>query len=104
MSRTDAIAHAAAHFDSGAFAATLGRRVAQRSESQGGSDAALVPYLQEQIVPALHAMGFSTRLVANPVAGAPSFLVAQRHESETTPTVLMYGHGDVVKGYDEQWR
>jgi len=104
MSRTEAIAHAAAHFDSGAFAATLGRRVAQRSESQGGSDAALVPYLKEQIVPALHTLGFSTRLVANPVAGAPSFLVAQRHESGTAPTVLMYGHGDVVKGYDEQWR
>ena len=104
MSRTEAIAHATAHFDSGAFAATLGRRVAQRSESQGGSDAALVPYLHEQIVPALHALGFSTRLVANPVAGAPSFLVAQRHESNTAPTVLMYGHGDVVKGYDEQWR
>jgi acetylornithine deacetylase/succinyl-diaminopimelate desuccinylase-like protein len=104
MSRTEAIAHAAAHFDSGAFAATLGRRVAQRSESQGGSDAALLPYLHEQIVPALHALGFSTRLVANPVAGEPSFLVAQRHESDTAPTVLMYGHGDVVKGYDEQWR
>ncbi len=104
MSRTAAIAHAAAHFDSGAFAATLGRRVAQRSESQGGSDATLVPYLQEQIVPALHALGFSTRLVDNPVAGAPSFLVAQRHESDTAPTVLMYGHGDVVKGYDDQWR
>jgi acetylornithine deacetylase/succinyl-diaminopimelate desuccinylase-like protein len=31
-------------------------------------------------------------------------LVAERHEHAGLPTVLIYGHGDVVRGYDEQWR
>jgi acetylornithine deacetylase/succinyl-diaminopimelate desuccinylase-like protein len=104
VTRPLALAHAAARFDSGEFFATLARRVAIRSESQGGSDATLTPYLSGEIAPALAAMGFASRLVANPIEGAPSFLVAQRHESDQLPTVLMYGHGDVVKGYDDQWR
>ena len=43
-------------------------------------------------------------VVENPVAGGPPFLIAERHESDDLPTVLTYGHGDVVRGYDEQWR
>jgi Acetylornithine deacetylase/Succinyl-diaminopimelate desuccinylase and related deacylases len=30
-------------------------------------------------------------------------LLAERHESDNLPTVLIYGHGDVVNGYDDQW-
>jgi acetylornithine deacetylase/succinyl-diaminopimelate desuccinylase-like protein len=104
MTRADAIAHACAQFDNGAFFATLSRRVAYRSESQGGSDATLAPYLTEEMMPALAQLGFTARIVPNPVPGQPSFLVAHRHESDAAPTVLMYGHGDVVRGYDEQWR
>ena len=104
MTRADAIAHARAHFDNGAFFATLSRRVAYRSESQGGCDATLAPYLTEEIMPALAELGFAARLVPNPVPGQPGFLVAHRHESDAAPTVLMYGHGDVVRGYDDEWR
>ena len=35
MTRVQAIAHAGTHFDDGGFLATLTRRVAFRSESQG---------------------------------------------------------------------
>ena len=104
MTRADAIANACAQFDSGAFFATLSRRIAYRSESQGGSDTTLAPYLSEEMMPALAQLGFTARIVPNPVSGAPSFLVAHRHESDAVPTLLMYGHGDVVRGYDEQWR
>jgi acetylornithine deacetylase/succinyl-diaminopimelate desuccinylase-like protein len=30
-------------------------------------------------------------------------LVAERHEGGTLPTVLMYGHGDVIRGQDASW-
>ena len=39
---------------------------------------------------------------ANP-AGGP-ILVARRIEDPALPTVLTYGHGDTVRGLDEQWR
>ena len=48
-------------------------------------------------------MGFAWRLVDNPAGRAP-FLIAERHEADALPTVLTYGHGDVVLGYDAQWR
>jgi acetylornithine deacetylase/succinyl-diaminopimelate desuccinylase-like protein len=104
MSRDAAIARATAHFDSGAFARELGARVACRTESQhGGRAAELRAYLDELIAPALAALGASTRVVANPVAGAPPLLIGERIESPSLPTVLTYGHGDVVRGQDDRW-
>ena len=41
---------------------------------------------------------------ANPVAGAPPLLTAERIEDPALPTVLLYGHGDVVRGDDGRWR
>ncbi len=51
----------------------------------------------------LAALGFEWRLIDNPAGGAP-FLFAHRHERDDRPTVFTYGHGDVVHGYDAQWR
>ncbi len=95
---------ATAGFDSGAFKATLARRVAWRTESQNPERAAeLRGYLADEIAPALHALGFGTRLHDNPVAGAPPLLTAERLEDPALPTVLVYGHGDVVRGHEGQW-
>ncbi|MEO8135842.1 MAG: M20 family metallopeptidase, partial [Betaproteobacteria bacterium] len=69
-----------------------------------GQAAALVDYLEEDITPAVAAMGFASRVVANPVAGFGPILIAHRHESDALPTVFTYGHGDVIRGYDRQWR
>ena len=104
-SRAGAIAAATAWFDSGAFAADLRRRIACRTESQR-ADALpeLRRYLEEEIGPTVAALGFAWRILDNPVIGAGPFLIAQRVEGPTLPTVLMYGHGDVVLGYDAQWR
>ncbi|WP_322068423.1 M20 family metallopeptidase [Paraburkholderia bannensis] len=103
--RAQAIAAALAHFDSGDFLRDLERRVAFRSESQNPAQAdALAAYLSDEIAPALAKLGFTSRVAANPVNARAPFLVAERIEDPALPTVLTYGHGDVVRGYDEQWR
>ncbi len=103
--RQDALTAARQWFDAGNLLADLRRRVAHRTESQR-ADALpqLRGYLTDELGPSLAAMGFGLRIVENPVAGAGPFLLATRHEDDALPTVLMYGHGDVVLGYDAQWR
>ena len=104
MSRDTAIAEAEAYFDDGSFARELARRVAIPSESQNESRAgALRAYLEDEMRPALEAMGFGCGLLPNPVAGGP-FLLAERREDDAAPTVLGYGHGDVIRGQEGQWR
>jgi acetylornithine deacetylase/succinyl-diaminopimelate desuccinylase-like protein len=103
--RADALAAACAWFDTGAFATLLRRRIAYRTESQrADAGPVLRAYLAEEIGPSLAALGFAWRIADNPVAGASPFLIAERRESDALPTVLMYGHGDVIAGYDAQWR
>jgi acetylornithine deacetylase/succinyl-diaminopimelate desuccinylase-like protein len=103
--RQDALAAAQRWFDDGHLLAELTRRVAFRTESQlDGSLPELRRYLTDEIGPSLAALGFAFRIVENPVAGAGPFLLAERHEGDALPTVLMYGHGDVVPGHDAQWR
>ena len=105
MTRTDTITQALAWFDSGAFLADLDRRVAFHTESQEPSQsAALMAYLADEMAPTLQRLGFTTRILDNPVAAFGPFLIAHRHESDDLPTVFTYGHGDVVRGYDQQWR
>lgn len=103
--RAAAISTAVRTLDSGAFLADLRRRVAFRTESQNPAQShSLHAYLSDEIAPLLTAMGFASRIVLNPVSGAAPFLIAERIEGRELPTVLTYGHGDVVRGYDEQWR
>jgi acetylornithine deacetylase/succinyl-diaminopimelate desuccinylase-like protein len=104
MTRAAALDRAAAHFDSGAFVAELARRVAVRTESQDpASGPELLRYLQGEIGPSLAALGFSFRVLPNPEPAYGPFLIAHRHESDELPTVLMYGHGDVIRGQDKSW-
>ncbi len=49
-------------------------------------------------------MGFTFTIEKNPVAGGGPVLIAHREEDPAYTTVLTYGHGDVVRGYDDQWR
>jgi acetylornithine deacetylase/succinyl-diaminopimelate desuccinylase-like protein len=105
LSRLQALARAADYFDSGAFRADLARRVAFRTESQvPEQQAALAQYLSEELLPCVQGQGFTGRLIANPVAGCGPFLIARRVEGEHLPTLLIYGHGDVIRGYAAQWR
>ena len=104
MTRTGAIARARQHLHSGEFFAELSRRVAYPTESQNPERGdCLRAYLSEELAPAFSQLGFSTRLIESPVGKRP-YLLAEYRESSSVPTVLMYGHGDVVDGMAGQWR
>ena len=104
MKREHALALAAQHFDSGNFARDLARRVALHTESQDpASGPALLAYLAGEIGPSLGALGFTFTIHPNPEPPYGPLLVATRHEGGALPTVLMYGHGDVVRGQDSSW-
>ena len=104
MSRAAALQRAQAHFDGGGFTRDLARRVAIRTESQiPESGPALHAYLADEIGPALAALGFDSTVHPNPDGLHGPLLVARRHESDDLPTVLIYGHGDVIRGQDASW-
>jgi acetylornithine deacetylase/succinyl-diaminopimelate desuccinylase-like protein len=104
MTRTDAIDRVRRHLHSGDFLVTLDRRVGYRTESQNpGRHDVLRAYLEEELQPEFSKLGFETRLIESP-AGKSPYLLAQCLESSSAPTVLMYGHGDVVDGMAGQWR
>ena len=104
MTRIDAIARARQHLHSGAFLAELDRRVAFRTESQNPEQSnALRAYLEQDIQPAFSQMDFATRLIESPSGKGP-YLLAEYRESSSAPTILMYGHGDVVDGMVGEWR
>ncbi|GAB3260862.1 M20 family metallopeptidase [Arthrobacter pigmenti] len=105
MSRDTAIEYATEYVDSGAFEADLSRRVSHRTESQDrGHRNVLYEYLTEEIIPFVQRLGFTARIVENPIEGSPPFLIANRTERPGLPTVLTYGHGDVQPAHGRLWR
>jgi acetylornithine deacetylase/succinyl-diaminopimelate desuccinylase-like protein len=104
VDRQTALDRATEQFDSGAFLDVLARRVAHRTESADPARAAdLRGYLTAEMVPAVERLGFTARIVANPVSPGHPFLVAHRSEGSSR-RVLTYGHGDVQPAHPEQWR
>jgi len=104
MTRTDAIARARAQVQSGAFLRELERRVAYRTESQNAERAGeLRAYLEDELKPAFVELDFESRLIDSPSGKSP-FLFAEHRENASAPTLLMYGHGDVVDGMVGEWR
>ena len=102
--RQGAIGRATEFFDGGGFQGLLAGLVAVRSTSQDpGHDADLHDYLAQHIGPWLERMGFSTEIHSNPKPGFGPILLADRIEGPG-PTVLTYGHGDTVRGLEDQWR
>jgi acetylornithine deacetylase/succinyl-diaminopimelate desuccinylase-like protein len=103
--REKVIAAAERYFDEGRFLADLARRVAIPTESQNPARAAtLEAYLKDEMAESLQRMGFSCRVFPNPIGRYGPFLVAERIEDPSFTTVLTYGHGDVIRGQEEQWR
>ncbi|MGE5793897.1 MAG: M20/M25/M40 family metallo-hydrolase, partial [Bacteroidota bacterium] len=105
MSREQAIARVERYFDDGGFLADLGRRVAIPTESQNpdrGAD--LVRYLTGEMQPSFERLGFRCRILDNPAPGGGPFLLAERIEDPQAVTVFSYGHGDVIRGQEAQWR
>lgn len=103
--RAAAIDQAADMVISGRFRTDLADLVAYRSESQNPAQAVgLMRYLTEAVMPRLESLGFTCLMHANPVPGGGPLLTAERIEGADLPTVLGYGHGDVSRGQDEDWR
>jgi acetylornithine deacetylase/succinyl-diaminopimelate desuccinylase-like protein len=105
MSRQLAMDTISKHFDSGAFMQDLARRVAIKTESQiPESHPFLRAYLVDEIGPTLQQMGYDIQILENPSGVDAPFLVARRIEGADLPTILTYGHGDVIRGLDAQWQ
>lgn len=103
-SRAGAIARAYEKMDSGEYLDDLARRIAIPTESQVPERAPeLVRYQKEEIAPSFEAMGFTCEIIDNPVPQRGPVLVSQRIEDPTKPTVLIYGHGDVVRSVTSEW-
>jgi acetylornithine deacetylase/succinyl-diaminopimelate desuccinylase-like protein len=104
MTRADAVARARGYLHGGEFLRELERRVAYPTESQNPERRdCLRAYLEAELQPAFSQLGFSTRLIESPTGNHP-YLLAEYREDATAPTVLMYGHGDVVDGMAGGWR
>jgi acetylornithine deacetylase/succinyl-diaminopimelate desuccinylase-like protein len=104
-SRDGALARALTHFDSGGFRDHLAELIAIPSTSQDpGHEADVRRYLADAIQPWLERMGFSVEIHLNPIMGFGPILFAERLEGPDRPTILSYGHGDTVRGLDDQWR
>jgi acetylornithine deacetylase/succinyl-diaminopimelate desuccinylase-like protein len=103
--RADALAAAAREFDSGAFQRTLARRIAHPTESQNPERAAVLhAYLRDEIAPSLDRLGVDSQVFHNPLPGKQPLLIGRCVEDPALPTVLVYGHGDVVRGLEGRWR
>ena len=105
MSRVDAIAAAHAIWDGGGYLERLRALVAVATESQMPDRLGeLRRYCDEVLGPMVREIGFDTVVLDNPEAGRGPVLVASRIEDTKLPTVLVYGHGDVVRGEPQRWR
>ena len=102
--KTDAFQKIETYFDEGRFKAELATLVSFQTESQTGEAMpAMLAYLNDGIGPRLGHIGFKCAVHDNPVSHGGPILLASREESDELPTVLIYGHGDVVHGQAGQW-
>lgn len=105
MSREQALATIDSYWTSGDFIAELAELVAFQTESQESNQRAeLDRYLLQAMAPRLHKMGFELKQYDNPISGGAPLLLGQLIEDPSLPTVLIYGHGDVIRAQTDQWR
>ncbi len=103
--RATSIARARNVFDDGSFVSRLAELVTYPTESQVASRRAeLYRYCTDGFGPLLQSAGFSTQVYDNPRAEFGPFLIGTRIEGPALPTMLIYGHGDVVRAMPERWR
>lgn len=103
--RDSAIARISSYLASGGYEEELGRMVAFETESQEPAKRPeLRRYLLEEMAPKLAGLGFTHRILENPVDAGVPFLFAERIENPAFETILVYGHGDVIRAQTDQWR
>jgi acetylornithine deacetylase/succinyl-diaminopimelate desuccinylase-like protein len=102
--RHKAINDAIKYYDDGNFLIDLNRLISKKTTSQvEGSKNFLKEYLSELIGIELEQLGFKINIYENPEPEAGPIMLANRHEDENKPTILIYAHGDTVIGQDEKW-
>jgi acetylornithine deacetylase/succinyl-diaminopimelate desuccinylase-like protein len=90
--------------DSGAFFAELAAMVAHRTESADPeSGVAVKAYLDDVLTPVLTELGCTVTTYDNPDPRGGPFLVGRYAEAPGLPTLLCYGHADVVEGQAGRW-
>ena len=103
-SRKHALTRISEYFDQDGFFDDLSRRVAIHTESQEPAQKPeLYRYFTDELIPSIEPLGFICEIHENPEPQGGPLLVATRREGDDRPTVMSYGHGDVVRGYDDQW-
>lgn len=104
-SREASLKSIADYADNGEFIRELAHLVSFETESQNPSQRPeLMRYLTEEMMPRLEAMDFACRILENPQDAGVPFLFAERMENPDFETILVYGHGDVIRAQTEQWR
>lgn len=104
-SRDAAIARARSYFTDGSYIDRLRRLVAVPTESfPPGRKPDLERYCRDAFGPLLEELGFTTQVLDNPQPEHGPVLLGTRIEDPALPTVLLYGHGDVVRAMPERWR
>ncbi len=103
--RDTALARADALIADGTFTDWLAKLVACPTESQNPDRrAVLQQYIHDTLPPLLAPLGAQITRFDNPAPEGGPFLLAERIENPDLPTVFSYGHGDVIRGQDDQWR
>ncbi|MFC8936245.1 M20 family metallopeptidase [Rhodococcus sp. NPDC057135] len=98
------LSQADSYVESGAFFEDLRRLVSYPTVSGSPEgERAIHDYLTDILTPALLDLGCSIERHDNWNGGRNSFLVGTRHEDPNLPTVLCYGHADVVNGLEDSW-
>lgn len=91
--------------ENGRFLETLSRLVAIPTESQHPNQRSdLLRYINDGVGPLLTALGFELATFNENDSDLLPCLLATRLEGPDLPTIMIYGHGDVVRGLPEQWR
>ena len=103
--RDGAIARARAYFDDGSYLDRLRALVAVPTESHPPEHKAdLERYCHAVLGPMAARLGFAVDVLDNPQPIHGPVLLGTRIEDPALPTVLLYGHGDVVRAMPERWR
>jgi len=102
----DDLVHAARDYvTSGEFVRALAPLIAIPTESpREDSLPDQLRYLETALQPMLQEMGFGCRMLENRVKPRLPMLYAERIEDASLPTVLTYGHGDVLWGMEGDWQ
>ncbi|AOO84982.1 M20 family metallopeptidase [Bosea vaviloviae] len=103
--REQVVAAALRYVRDGSFFAEMKPRIAIASESPRlDSLEDNLRYLNGEIRPLLEAMGFRCEQLDNPAEARLPALFAERIEDPALPTILIYGHGDVLWGMSGDWK